>query len=140
LLKTNISTGKKAVTKKTAALIDRRAGYQRLQPAAQRPLLYLGTDADVVENLLCDRCAAFPRRPTGAMRHFGQQAEHLRRAGESPLRSPELKPSYQKEQHKRGAGDHDKTVSRSCLVQKRKNFVSRGADHFAALRGLAAWG
>jgi hypothetical protein len=32
-------------------------------------------------------------------------------------------------------GGNDRTPSRSCLVQKRKNFVSRGADHFAALRG-----
>ena len=33
------------------------------------------------------------------------------------------------------AGHAHKTLSRSCLVQKRKNSVSRGADHFAALRG-----
>ena len=33
-----------------------------------------------------------------------------------------------------GAGDRDKTVSCSRLVSKRKNFVSRGADHSAALR------
>src|ERR1039458_3021147 len=34
-----------------------------------------------------------------------------------------------------GADDCDKTLSCSCLVSKRKNFVSRGADHSAALRG-----
>jgi hypothetical protein len=30
--------------------------------------------------------------------------------------------------------DHDKTLSRFCPVQKSKNFVSRGAEHSAALR------
>src|ERR1035437_8196480 len=35
----------------------------------------------------------------------------------------------------RGAGDRNKTLSRSCPAQKSKNFVSRGADHSAVLRG-----
>ena len=33
------------------------------------------------------------------------------------------------------AANRLKTLSCSCLVSKRKNFVSTGADHFAALRG-----
>ena len=39
-----------------------------------------------------------------------------------------------------GAGDRDKTVSCSRLVSIRKNFVSRGADHSAALRGPSRLG
>jgi hypothetical protein len=37
-----------------------------------------------------------------------------------------------------GAGDRDKTVSCSRLVSKRKNFVSRGADHAAHVRNAIA--
>src|ERR1035437_1535691 len=33
-----------------------------------------------------------------------------------------------------GAGDRDKTLSCSCPAPKSKNFVSRGAEHSAALR------
>src|ERR1035437_2619262 len=40
----------------------------------------------------------------------------------------------------RGAGDRNKTLSRSCPAQKSKNFVSTGADHFAALRGPSRLG
>src|ERR1035437_5188703 len=39
-----------------------------------------------------------------------------------------------------GAGDRDKTVSCSRLVSKRKNFVSRGEDPSAALRGTSRLG
>src|ERR1035437_8271752 len=38
------------------------------------------------------------------------------------------------------AGHAHKTLSRSCLVQKRKNSVSRGAGHSAALRGPSRLG
>src|ERR1019366_7305166 len=37
-------------------------------------------------------------------------------------------------------GGRNKTLSCSCLVQKRKNFVSRGGDHSAALRGPSRLG
>ena len=36
---------------------------------------------------------------------------------------------------KRGAGDRDRTLSRSCPTQKSKNFVSRARSRSAALRG-----
>src|ERR1019366_576632 len=39
------------------------------------------------------------------------------------------------EQSERGAGDRNKTLSRSCPVQKSKNFVSRAGSRSAALRG-----
>src|ERR1035437_8961089 len=38
------------------------------------------------------------------------------------------------------AGDRDKTLSCSCLVSKRKNFVSRARDHSPALRGPSRLG
>src|ERR1019366_7746243 len=43
--------------------------------------------------------------------------------------------SGRKQEKRRDAGGRDKTPSRSCPAQKRKNFVSKGADHSAALRG-----
>ena len=47
---------------------------------------------------------------------------------------PPTSPAHQN--RKLAAGRwRNKTLSCSCPTQKRKNFVSRGADHFAALRG-----
>src|ERR1039458_7639719 len=40
------------------------------------------------------------------------------------------------EQSERGAGDRDRTLSRSCPTQKSKNFVSRARSRPPALRGL----
>ena len=39
------------------------------------------------------------------------------------------------EQSERGAGDRDRTLSRSCPAQKSKNFVSKARSRSAALRG-----
>src|ERR1039458_7354478 len=55
-----------------------------------------------------------------------------------------LPPSFVRrspEQSKRGAGDRDRTLSRSCPTQKSKNFVSRARSRSAPLRFAApsAW-